>query len=272
MTKAYMITMPRDGTYCNTQQVCRMIQENDCKKWIIGREVGRNGYRHWQIRLVSSNHGFFEWCQINCPTAHVEEASTEQLDYERKSGDFVSSEDTDSIRSVRFGILREPQKKILEEVSDQNDRQIDVYYDPVGNHGKTWLSMYLFERGRALVVPRASTTAEKMSAFVCSAYDREEYIIIDIPRSRKITPELYEALEELKDGLVYDHRYSGRCRNIRGAKIIVFTNSKLDTKCLSHDRWRLHGIPTITMNTDGGLHEPPEPPVQRENDEGKTLS
>ena len=194
--------------------------------------------------MVSSNNDFFEWCQINFPTAHVEEASTDAPDYERKSGDFISSTDTPAIRSVRFGILRESQKKILEEVNDQSVREIDVYYDPTGNKGKTWLSIYLFERGRAMVVPRASTTAEKLSAYVCSAYHGQEFIIVDIPRSRKITPELYEALEELKDGLVYDHRYSGRCRNIRGAKLIVFTNQKLDTSKLSHDRWRLHAVPT----------------------------
>lgn len=205
--------------------------------------MGRNGYRHWQIRLETSNHHFFEWCQVNLPTAHVEEASAEGGDYERKSGDFISSNDTPQIRSVRFGVLRPAQKKILEEVNDQGDREIDVYLDPNGNHGKTWLSIYLFERGRGLVVPRASTTAEKLSAYVCSAYNGEEYIIIDIPRSRKLTPELYEALEELKDGLVYDHRYHGQCRDIRGAKLIVFTNTELDTKKLSHDRWRLHGIP-----------------------------
>lgn len=205
--------------------------------------MGRNGYRHFQIRLVSSNHDFFEWCTVNIPTAHVEEASEESDDYERKSGNFISSEDTPAIRQVRFGVPREHQKKILEEVNDQGDREIDVYLDPHGNRGKTWLSIYLYEHGRALVVPRASTTAEKMSAYICSSYSGQEFIIVDIPRSRKITPELYETLEEVKDGLVYDHRYTGRCRNIRGVKLIVFTNTELDTRKLSHDRWRLHGIP-----------------------------
>lgn len=211
--------------------------------------MGRNGYRHYQIRLVSSNHDFFEWCSVNIPTAHVEEASEESDDYERKSGNFISSSDTPEIRQIRFGVLRESQKKILEEVNhDQSGqdgiRKISVYLDPVGNKGKTWLTIYLYERGRALVVPRASSTAEKLSAYVCSSYNGQEFIIIDIPRSRKITSELYEALEELKDGLVFDYRWHGQSRNIRGAKIIVFTNTELDTRKLSHDRWCLHGVPT----------------------------
>lgn len=212
--------------------------------------MGRNGYRHWQIRLVTSNRDYFEWMSVNFPAAHVEEASTDTADYERKSGNFLSSSDTREIRQVRFGVLRKSQEKILEEVNEDQGkdadgiRRISVFLDKRGCRGKTWLTLYLYEHGRALVVPRASTTAEKMSAFVCSAYNGQEYIIIDIPRSRKITPELYETLEELKDGLVYDHRYSGRSRNIRGVKLIVFTNTELDTKKLSEDRWRLHGIPT----------------------------
>lgn len=99
------------------------------------------------------------------------------------------------------------------------------------------MAIHLYERGRALVVPRASTTAERLSAYVASAYTGEPIIIIDIPRSRPITKELYECIEELKDGLVFDHRYRGSCRNIRGIKVLVTTNSKLDVGALSHDRW-----------------------------------
>ncbi|AXB22596.1 replication associated protein [Alces alces faeces associated smacovirus MP78] len=253
MVKTWMLTVPRNGDWCTTQSVCRMIQENDVKKWTIGFEEGKNGYRHYQIRLVSSNHDFFEWCKINLPTAHIEEATEESGNYERKSGNFLSSDDTAEIRQVRFGVLRESQKKILEEVNDQGDREIDVYFDPRGNNGKTWLTIHLYERGRALVVPRANTTAEKLSAYICSSYNGEEYVIIDIPRSRKITPEIYEAIEEIKDGLVFDSRYSGRSRNIRGVKLIIFTNKRLDLTKLSNDRWRLHAISTTTkrpMKTD----------------------
>lgn len=67
-------------------------------------------------------------------------------------------------------------------------------------------------------------------------------VIVDIPRASKIRPELYEALEEIKDGLVSDPRYAGKTRNIRGAKLVVFTNTALDEKRLSKDRWRLHGV------------------------------
>lgn len=157
--------------------------------------------------------------------------------YERKEHHYTSSEDTTEILKIRYGVPKENQIKILKQLKTQGDRNVHVIYDKMGNHGKSWLSLYLYEQGRALVVPRASTTAEKLSAYVCSCYNGEEIIIIDIPRSRPITQELYEAIEELKDGLVFDHRYSGKCRNIRGVRVAIFTNSKLDIQKLSRDRW-----------------------------------
>lgn len=121
-------------------------------------------------------------------------------------------------------------------------REIDVYLDKTGNKGKSWLAVALWERREALVVPRYSCTPERLSAFICSAWRGEKIIIIDIPRASKPTQALYETMEEIKDGLVFDPRYHGQCKDIRGVKLIVFTNHPLDLKQLSRDRWRLHGF------------------------------
>lgn len=204
--------------------------------------MGDDGYRHYQIRLVSSDHDFFEWCKAFLPTAHVEEATEERDDYERKSGDVLCSYDSPEIRQIRFGHLRKIQEKILKKVEDQNDREIDVFYDPTGNNGKSWLTIYLWEKRLGFVVPRSKATTEKLSAFVCSGYRGEKYIVIDLPRARKADNGVYELLEDTKDGLVFDSRYSARTRNVRGPKFIVFTNHKLDTKLLSEDRWRTHDV------------------------------
>lgn len=206
------------------------------KKWIIGKETGRNGYEHWQIRCKVSRQNFFDHVHAEAPFFAIYKAQDEWK-YERKEHHYTSSEDNTEILKIRYGVPKENQIKILKAVEKQGDRNVHVIYDKMGNHGKSWLTIYLYEHGRALVVPRASSTAEKLSAYICSSYDNEQFIIIDIPRSRKITEELYECIEEVKDGLVFDHRYAGKCRNIRGVKIIVFTNSKINIHALSYDRW-----------------------------------
>lgn len=265
MTKTWVMTIPRTVP---KKALRLMIEKNDCKKWTIGFEVGNDGYRHYQVRLVSSNDNFFQWVKAHIPTAHVEEGNKNWNDYERKSGNFISSEDTDQIRQVRFGTLNQFQKKVLQEVRSQNVRQIDVYLDPSGHHGKSWLVNYLWERGECHYIPPYLGTGKAIIQDVASKMEQERrsIICIDIVRNQKWTDDLYIALEVIKDGLVDDPRYSGKTINIRGTKVIVFTNAKLDTKKLTFDRWRLHGV--------GGSKHPPTTPHENDEDSvvGKTLS
>lgn len=242
-----MATVPRKYVKQGRQWL-EYFKSQDCHKWIIALEHGSGGLEHWQLRWkqrgIDTKEGkqnYFNAFKLRFPQAHLE-FTDNWCDYERKEGNFICSSDTDAIRKIRFGVLRDIQHEILDEVRNQSDREIDVWLDKKGNHGKTWLSIHLFERGRALLVPRYCTTAREISNFICSSYTGQEYIIIDIPRASKPKKELYEAMEEIKDGVVSDPRYSGKTRNIRGVKLIVFTNNPLDEKSLSRDRWRLHGI------------------------------
>lgn len=222
------------------------FQNQDCHKWIIALEHGSHGLVHWQLRwkqrgldTKEARQNFLISFKQMCPQAHIE-FSEQWCDYERKEGNFVTSDDNAETIKIRFGSLNRIQKEILDIVESQSDRQIDVWYDPSGNHGKSWLTIHLYEKGKAF--PVFVTNARQASADICSGYTGQKYIIIDIPRACKIPPELYETLERIKDGLVHDSRYADKIRNIRGCKVIVFTNQKLDEKRLSRDRWRLHGI------------------------------
>lgn len=246
-----MMTCPRKYVRAGRKWL-EYFESNDIHKWIIALEHGKNGLEHWQIRFKvrgcetkQGKQQFIEQWKFQCGQVHIE-FSDQWCDYERKEGTFVCSDDTRSILGIRFGIPSKGQRELIWRTKNQNDREIDVYYDPMGCHGKTWTSLYLYERGRGLLVPRYCTTPREISNFICSAYRGQEYIIIDIPRAQKIKAELYETLEEIKDGIVYDPRYSGRTRNIRGSKILVFTNQKLDEKKLSYDRWRLHGMKGVS--------------------------
>ena len=224
----------------------KYFQNQDCHKWIIALEHGSHGLVHWQLRWKQRNLetkearlNFFNTFKQIFPEAHIE-FTENWCDYERKEGNYVTSEDRTETIAVRFGTLRKIQKGILDIVESQNDRQIDVFLDKRGNHGKSWLTIHLWERG--LAFPVFTTSTNQTVTDICSGYKGQKYIIIDIPRSAKVPKDLYEVLERIKDGLVHDSRWHDTVRNIRGAKIIVFTNQALDEKRLSFDRWRLHGI------------------------------
>jgi len=241
MSQIFMITMPRDQVH--RRAIMEFIKRNDIHKWIVAKETGKDGYKHWQIRL--STNRTFEQLHAVFPQGHIEQ-STEWRDYERKEADFVCSEDTNDILRCRFGKLRKNQRTILREVDGQSDRGITVVYDPKGNTGKSFLCRWLYEHNIGFYVPPTVRTTQGIIQYVASGYRGQRIVVIDIPRSSRWTNELYEGIEAIKDGLVYDTRYSAKMRDIWGVKILCLTNNMPTLSALSQDRWTLlsaEGLP-----------------------------
>lgn len=244
MAQAWMITAPRDKVKKRELEI--MIEKNDCKKWVIGRERGKGGYEHWQIRVESSNEEFFEWCRAYIPSAHVEQAEhgVDECLYEQKEGKHVSYADRPQTLQQRYGKLTDVQKRVVKALQGTNDREVMVWYDQQGKVGKSWLCGALWERGLAYYTPPTVDTVKGMIQWVASCYTSggyRPYIIIDIPRSWKWSTQLYTAIESIKDGLVYDTRYRAQLTNIRGVKVLVLTNTLPKLDKLSNDRWRILG-------------------------------
>ena len=234
MSEIYMITAPRDQV--PKRAIKEFIKNHDIHKWIFAKETGSGGYEHWQIRLSTS--ASFEEVQSAFYPAHIEK-STEWGEYERKEANFVCSEDTIDILRCRYGRLRKNQSTILREVEQQSDRGIHVVYDPNGNSGKSFLCRWLYERNIGFYVPPTVRTTQGIIQYVASGYRGQRIIVIDIPRSSKWTNELYEGIEAIKDGLVYDTRYSAKMRDIWGVKILCLTNTRPQLEALSLDRWTI---------------------------------
>lgn len=267
MVTNYMITMPRNENK-NALKLLRYINTHDVKKWVIGAEVGRNGYQHWQCRLAVSDDHFFEfetrqvwdthttparivekkigigWINVNIPEAHVEECS-DTWEYETKEGKFIASWDTPEVRQLRFGEMRWAQKEAVKALRRTNDREVMIWVDPKGNSGKSWLVGHLYETGKAYYLPPTLTSVQSMLQTMASLAweDRKqgrpprEFVLIDIPRTWKWSKELYCAVETIKDGLILDPRYSARPINIRGVKVLVMCNTSPKLDALSEDRW-----------------------------------
>lgn len=232
--KCYMLTIPRYPWV--KAGLKAFIRGHDVHKWIIAKETGQGGYEHFQVRLVT-NCGF-ECLKSAFPQAHIEEAS-EVFDYERKEGTYWCSNDTDSIRRCRFGEPRATQRAVLNRVRQQGDRGVTVWYSPRGNDGKSWLARHMYEKGTGFYVPPTIDTVKGIVQFIASGYNGEPYILIDIPRSWKWSEQLYTAIETIKDGMVYDTRYSAKMRNIWGVYVLVMTNTMPKLDKLSADRWRI---------------------------------
>lgn len=239
MVKVMMLTVPQT---VHKKAIRTIIESHDCKKWIVARERGKGGYGHWQIRVETSDDHFFKAVKAVIPQAHIEESPKWQTKYERKEGYFWQYNDTNAVRQERFGEPRDWQKQAIASVRRQNDRQVDVWYDPIGNRGKSWLAGHLYETGQACIVPRDWTTPSEILNYLIHNYNDEGLIIIDIPRESKIPSGFYATVEMIKDGIIGSTKWEGSIRNIRGVKVMIMTNHMMDLTKLSKDRWRLHGI------------------------------
>lgn len=238
-----LMTLPRNEQRESIELVylLQWTIDQDIHKWIIGAEVGNDGYKHWQIRAQVRET--FEQLKQRFPKAHIEEAS-DTWTYERKEGNFYTSMDTPDILAQRYAELRPWQKEVLEKVQNASDRTIDVVCNPNGNIGKSFLIAYLWERGLAHVVQGQNNAKgivqDCASEFISNGY--RPIVVIDIPWSWKWTNDLYVALERIKDGLIKDTRYGSRTINIHGVKVLVMCNQKPNEKRLASDRWRLTNL------------------------------
>lgn len=265
--KHYMVTMPRNENM-NGLKLLMYINTHDVKKWVIGAEIGRNGYQHWQCRLAVSDDHFFEftevydwmsrsykkvgtgWINVFIPEAHVEECS-DTWEYETKEGRYIASWDTPEVRRLRYGKMRWVQEYAVKALRETNDREVMVWVDQEGNKGKSWLVGHLFETGKAYYLPPTLTSVQSMLQTMASLAweDRKqgrpprEFVLIDIPRTWRWSKELYCAIESIKDGLIMDPRYSARPINIRGVKVLVMCNKRPQLDALSADRWKLFQMP-----------------------------
>lgn len=235
----YMMTMPRNSV--NKALLKKFIDDQDIHKWVIGYETGKTGYKHFQVRLQYG--GDFTKLKNWFCDAHIEEGSDDWR-YERKSGYFISSDDTVEIRKCRFGVLRNNQRRVLDILSRSGNRSIVVWYDKRGGVGKSYYTRYCYEKGLAYYVPPTVNDTKSLIQYVCAGYQGERFIIIDIPRSARWSESLYTAIESIKDGLVYDTRYTARIRDIWGVQILVLCNTFPELGALSRDRW-------IIVNKEG---------------------
>lgn len=239
MSQTWMMTIDRNPERESIEEVkiLQWILKHDVHDWIVAKETGTFGYHHWQIRM-RTNLNFDEMKQA-FPKAHIEPGE-DNYDYEKKDGNYIWSGDTIESLQCRFGELRENQKRIMDNLDTQGDREIDVVIDN-GNTGKTWLARHLFHTSKGFYVPASIDTPQKIIQFICSGWRGERIIVIDIARSTRWNDGLYTAMEVIKDGMIYDTRYHTTMKDIHGVKVLVTCNHKPNTSKLSLDRWRLWG-------------------------------
>lgn len=128
---------------------------------------------------------------------------------------------------------------------DPNFRLVNVLYNKGGNIGKSVIAAICRLYGSGFLIPPFNDSKEIMQILcdycISKELRRPGPILIDLPRAldQSKLSGIYNAIEQLKTGYLYDPRHSYKEWWIHSPVIWVFTNELPDVRYLSKDRWRI---------------------------------
>ena len=220
-----------------------------CNRWVFQMEVGtESGKRHLQGRLSFKQAKRIAECQKVIKGAHF------SPEHDTAAGEFYCMKeetreegpwsDQEEKRPTPWDLERitewHPwQNSIYESLKERDDRVVNVLYDEEGNIGKSKVLKYALWKKMAGVIPVIGDAKDIIQS-VCSMGARPAYIL-DMPRSGEGTAHmmsLFKAVEQIKNGVVMDFRYSYKELVFGSPVVWIFTNTMHDRTLLSGDRWR----------------------------------
>lgn len=248
-------------TLCELRDACSKLG----KKWCFQLEEGDStSYRHYQgrISLWKKKRGAELaklWMMIGelpmfiRPTVEKEHQTGDafymmKLDT-RVDGPWTNKDHVQYIpKQYQVDSLRTWQQTVVDSGNSFNARRVDCIVEQNGNKGKSVCSGFAHLHGHGLRIPPINDPQALIQAVMnmCMAKDTHApgIIFIDLPRSqnKEKLAGLYNAIEQIKDGYLYDFRYQFKEWWIDSPRIWVFTNSKPNTAWLSSDRWKFWHI------------------------------
>lgn len=241
----YDVTLHGEYTEEQIRNYCNAY----CKKWAFQKESGaKTGYEHYQAKFfygqpVGLEAVITSLAECGLVKCHVERSYDLSFAY-------VTKDDTRIAGPWRYDdpvipkwlhespTWRAWQKEVINEAV--NNRQVTVIIDEIGNTGKSYMSNWFAVRKQATILQLVGTYKDLLRA----VYDRPKtgWYIVDVPRAEKLRAPVLAAIEDIKNGHVFDDRYEFRETWFDPPKVTVFTNKQPDAKQLSYDRWNVRKI------------------------------
>lgn len=234
-----------------TQSEYKMLTQNFKDfKYIFGKEVGDDKKTpHIQGYVESKNQRSFNSIKTMLPRAHIEKAkgsAKQNWLYCSKDGDFESNMDFRSfadkmkqkVLDLRYqDVVWKPwQQQVLDLKND--DRTINWFWDETGDIGKSYISQYLVIKRNAVICSGKKADIFNQVNMMFQAEIQPELIVCDIPR-KSMDYFNYDALEQLKNGMIYSGKYEGGVCIFPPPLVIVFANEEPDRSTMSQDRWNV---------------------------------
>lgn len=239
------------GTICGLKAALK----EHAKKWIFQHEKGEEGRDHLQGRV-----SFIKKLRHKDVVKLIRREWNIYWAVERdeeRSGFYACKEDTrvagpwsDRDRAVYIprqlrGIeLQGWQAELRGDLKKWDSRSIHFVVDKNGGIGKSTFVTYMcIKEENCFAIPNTCQTADDMMQYACKIVgDAKENVVfmLDVPRSvvDKSWGKWLSCLEALKNGHLYDHRYTATVKWIDCPGICVFANELPPDDMLTSDRWK----------------------------------
>lgn len=217
-----------------------------------GKEEGKTphiqGYCTWKHQKTFGS--VKKWL----PRAHWQKArGTEQANYQycSKEGSFITNIEPKVTRKDLIDLVRQTYTHVTwklwqQDIINMADAAIDPrtivwVYEKTGNAGKTFLAKYLAMRQGTLICQGKAADVFNAVNVAIEAGTYPKLVLVDVPRVT-IDYVSYNALECLKNGLLYSGKYEGGLCIFPTPHVICFANEMPAVNKMSLDRWKIFEI------------------------------
>lgn len=241
--------------------ILKYLKEN-AKRWVFQLETSDSGYTHYQGRLslkekvykmIGRINKAVHWSPTSSDGVKKNKFSYVMKEETRIQGPWTDKDEEEEKKKWQpkalMGKIPYPwQQKVLDSIKDEDDRKVNVVVDKEGNSGKSMLKKMVKFWHSGYTVPPVNDAKDLAQAVCCmleASGSRDPGIfIIDLPRAMNKDKlfGMYSAIEQIKDGVVYDLRYKYKEFWFNSPQVWVFTNHMPECDMLSKDRWSLWKI------------------------------
>lgn len=228
------------------------------ERYAYGREIApTTGKKHYQFRGVLQGALSTDCVNYlaNLGFRHITPTSVRNFDYVYKDGDYYISWERPRAEWLNF----EPRPWQSDLIALPTDgRTVEIVYDWAGNNGKTFIGRVLESQHKCAYIPPLSRGLD-----ICACVmqkPRSKWYVLDFPRSFNLDGnEVWSAIEQVKNGYVYDPRYSFKSLDLGcNPRVTLMVNTLPERIPLSADRIKLYTITHDSLYNEDRLTERPD--------------
>lgn len=223
-------------------------------KYIIGKEIGENGTPHLQgfieLKVKERITGLKKW--DGWERCHFENAkgNDDSQIYCAKDGDYITNMNFPKPIKIidKLFLWQSKLETIL--LNCNSDRTIYWIYDANGCTGKTCFLKYLVVKYKCIF-----TTGGKNNDIINLIFNNKDYMIRDnhptilwnLPRCIANEYISYQALENIKDGLICNNKFECGSFICNPPTVCIFANCLPDMSKLTIDKWKIYTITDLDL-------------------------